>query len=75
MAVRRWAACRHTTRAGPSSDRAGDLLAPVGRQAVQHDASSAARSTSSASSTVNPAKAAAARARSSSWPIDVHTSV
>ena len=37
MAVRRWAAWRHTTRARTLEDGVGDLLAAVRGQAVQHD--------------------------------------
>ena len=74
MAVRRWAAWRQTSERGPSST-SSVISSPrcAGRQ-CSTTASAAARSTS-ASSTVKPSKAARRAARSSSWPMLVHTSV
>ena len=74
MACMRLAACCHTTLRGPSTTSAL-ISSPrwAGRQ-CSTTASGAARARS-APSMVNPAKAARRAARSSSWPIDVHTSV
>ena len=55
-------------------DLVGDLLAPVGGQAVQEQAWGPALSMS-CPSTRNPSKSRSRRADSSSWPIDVQTSV
>ena len=74
MACMRLAACCQTTLRGPVEDRAGDLLAAVGGQAVQdHGVGGGAARRSS--STVKPAKALRRSSASSSWPIEVQTSV
>ena len=75
MACMRLAACCQTTLRGPSTTAARDLLAPVGGQAVQHHGVGGGAGRAGRSSTVKPAKACRRSSASSSWPIDVHTSV
>ena len=77
--TRAWRACRlaawgQTRLRGPSMTAAA-ISSPrwAGRQ-CRTTASGAAPAMSS-SSTVKPAKAGGARSASSSWPIEVHTSV
>ena len=74
MAVRRWAAWRHTTLWSPSNT-AAEISSPrwAGRQ-CSTTAPGAPRATR-ASSMVNPAKASRRAACSASWPMLVHTSV
>ena len=74
MAVCRWAACVQTTLCGPSRTDGRDLLAPVGRQAVQHDDVGLGHVEQRVVDGV-PANAARRLGRSSSWPMLVHTSV
>ena len=74
MAVRRWAAWRHTTLRGPSNTDA-EISSPrcAGRQCIT--TAPGAPKPTNASSMVKPVKASSRTARSSSWPMLVHTSV
>ena len=74
MAVRRWAAWRHTTLRGPANADA-EISSPrwAGRQCIT-TAPGAPKATN-ASSMMKPEKASSRAARYSSWPMLVHTSV
>ena len=74
MAGIRLAAWCQTTLCGPVDDVGADLLAPVGRQAVEHDGIGGGPGHQRLVHGV-PGEGRRRRSASSSWPIDVHTSV
>jgi hypothetical protein len=70
----RFAACCHTSDCGPSiTSSVTSSPRCAGRQC--RNTASGVAAAMSAASTVQPSNAASRRARSASWPIDVHVSV